>query len=284
MRQAMAEAHRLMGPDALILDHRKIEDGIELTVAIDPDEMPHPNDAWRKALAFHRVPRRLAAAWADQSPDTALAASFRFGSIDFDRPLLLAGPPGAGKTLTTVKLAARLVRAGLQPTLINADQNRAGASAQLAALSRVLRAEFIDAAAGGQPTTRKSAGASPSPVLIDLPGMDAFDNEDMALLRHMIDAVSGSAVLVLPAGLDSSESAEIAERFHGAGATTLIPSRLDLSRRLGGMAAAAAAAPFILAEAGISGRVVNGLEPLTPGFLAARLLGQHRKDNSAHAA
>ena len=121
-------------------------------------------------------------------------------------------------------------------------------------------------------------------MLIDLPGMDAFSDDDMALLHDMIDAVSGTAVLVMPAGLDPAESAEIAERFHDAGATALIPSRLDLSRRLGGMVAAADAAPFILVEAGISGRIVNGLEPLTPGFLAGRLLGQHRKDIPAHAA
>lgn len=284
MRQALAEAHRLMGPDALILGNRKIDDIIELTVAIDPEQTKDTGEAWRNALAFHRVPRRLAARWADQSPDTALAASFRFGSIGFDRPLLLAGPPGAGKTLTTAKLATRLVRDGIKPTLVNADRNRAGASAQLAALSRVLRAEFVDATVARKPSTRKLRRPSRRPVLIDLPGMNPFCDDDMALLRHMTDAVSGSAVLILPAGLDPAESGEIAERFHGAGATALIPSKLDLSRRLGGMVAAADAAPLTLLEAGISGRVADGLESLTPGFLAARLLERQQKDIPSHAA
>ncbi|HEX7388579.1 MAG TPA: GTP-binding protein [Acidiphilium sp.] len=288
MREALAEARRLMGPDALILGNRKAGDLVEVTVATDPEMAEDAGGAWRNALTFHRVPPRLVTAWAERSPDAALATSLRFGAIDFGRPVLLAGPPGAGKTLTTAKLATRLVRNGIKPTLINADGNRAGASAQLAALSRVLRAEFIDATQAGK-SARKRRRSRSYPTLIDLPGMNAFRDDDMATLRAMADAVSGSVVLVLPAGFDPAESAEIAERFHAAGATALIPSRLDLSRRLGGMIAAADAAPLTLVDAGISGSVANGLEPLTPAFLAARLLdsrhnGARHSGISHHAA
>ena len=48
-----------------------------------------------------------------QALKLALQARLRFGSLDLDRaspPLLLAGPPGAGKTLTAARLATRLVR------------------------------------------------------------------------------------------------------------------------------------------------------------------------------
>lgn len=283
MRLAFAEAHRLMGPDALILDSRRHGSGVEVTVAVDPEQPPEVGTQWREALEFHRVPGRLARQWVGKTPDVAIAGSFRFGAIPFDRPLLLAGPPGAGKTMTTVKLATRFVLDGVKPTVINADQNRAGASAQLAALCKILRAEFIDTARAGGPSRRRGRGRS-RPTLIDLPGMDPFNDREMTMLREMIDQVSGVAALVLPAGLDANDSAEMAERFHAAGVTALIPTRLDLSRRLGGLVAAADAAPLMLTQAGTSGRVVDALETVTPAFLADRLLGFGMGEGMAHAA
>lgn len=278
MRLAFAEAHRLMGPDALVLDSRKHGKGVEVTVAMDPEQPPDPACEWRAALQFHKVPGAIAEQWAEQAPDAAIVGAFRFGALDFDRPLLLAGPPGAGKTMTAVKLAAGLVLKGIRPTVVNADQNRAGASAQLAALCKILRAEFIDTAV---PKTRRRRQRQP--MLIDLPGMDPFDDGEMKALRRMVDAVSGVAALVLPAGLDAHDSAEIAERFHAAGVTALIPTRLDLSRRLGGMIAAAHAAPLALTRAGTSGRVTDALEPITPAFIAERLLRPSGRPEIVHA-
>lgn len=284
MRAALTEAHRLMGPDALILESRKVGVGIEISVAVDPEETLDHREQWHEALAFHRVPADLAGRLRRVPPDRAVADTFRFGAVDFNRPLLLVGPPGAGKTMTTVKLATRLVLDGIRPTVINADQNRAGASAQLAALCRILRADFIDTAtheAGGSRARRRRPTSA---TLIDLPGMDPFDDQEMSTLRHMIDQVQGVAALVMPAGLDAQDSAEMAERFHAAGATMLIPTRLDLTRRLGGMVAAAAAAPLVFSHAGTSGRITEALEPMTPQFLARRLLDHNRSAGHAHAA
>jgi flagellar biosynthesis protein FlhF len=274
MREAFAEAHRILGPDALILDSRRRGREFEITVALDPEQPPDPANPWRRALSFHGIPADIAAAWADQTPDAAVAGSLSFGKLDFDRPLVIAGPPGAGKTMTTVKLATRFVLAGVRPTVINADQNRAGASAQLAALCRILRAEFIDTASKKGAMRRRPA--SRRPTLIDLPGMDPFDKSEMDSLRSMVEEVSGVAALVMPAGLDAADSVEIAARFHEAGATALIPTRLDVSRRLGGLVAAAGAVPLHLTEAGTSGRVSDALEAVTPAFLVRRLLDAGR--------
>ncbi len=283
MREAFAEAHRLLGPDALILDSRRRGREFEITVALDPEVPQDSTNPWRQALSFHGVPAELATAWADQSPDEAVAGTFAFGKLDFDRPLIIAGPPGAGKTMTTVKLATRFTLSGIRPTVINADQNRAGASAQLAALCRILRAEFIDTAANTKAIRRRPATLRPT--LIDLPGMDPFDNAEMDTLRSMAEEVGGTVALVLPAGLDAADSVEIASRFHDAGATSLIPTRLDISRRLGGLVATAGAVPLTLTEAGTSGRVSDALEPVTPAFIVERLLAAcTASDAVAHAA
>jgi len=83
---------------------------------------------------------------------------------------------------------------------------------------------------------------------------------------------------VLPAGGDAAESAELAAALAGTGATLLIATRLDVARRLGGILAAAAAG-LALAEAGIGPGAADGLVPLTPDLLAARL--QRSADNAA---
>jgi flagellar biosynthesis protein FlhF len=281
MRLALTEAHRLMGPEALILQSRKIGNQVEISVATDAEETLDHREQWSEALAFHQVPERLAERWRGRTPDAALAETFQFGGIGYERPLLLVGPPGAGKTMTAVKLATRLVLDGIKPTVINADQNRAGAGQQLAALCRVLKADFIDS--GGAARTRRRA-AKTAATLIDLPGMDPFNDGEMATMSRMIQQVSGIAALVLPAGLDVQDSADIAARFHAAGATLLIPTRLDLTRRLGGVIAAADVAPYTFSLAGTSGSMSQALEAVTPSFLTKRLLGHDRQEATTNAA
>nr|GBQ27464.1 hypothetical protein AA700_1636 [Acidiphilium acidophilum DSM 700] len=50
------------------------------------------------------------------------------------------------------------------------------------------------------------------------------------------------------------------------------------------MVAAAAAAPLVFSHAGTSGRITEALEPMTPQFLARRLLDHNRPAGHAHAA
>ena len=57
--------------------------------------------------------------------------------------MILLGPPGAGKTLTAAKLAARLCLAGHRPMVITADGRRAGAVEQLAAFTRLLDLDLM---------------------------------------------------------------------------------------------------------------------------------------------
>ena len=83
-------------------------------------------------------------------------------------------------------------------------------------------------------------------------------------------------VLVLPAGLDAAEAADLAHAYAAAGASLLVATRLDLARRLGGILAAASAR-LALTEAGIGPGAADGLLPITPEWLAARLLTGSRQ-------
>lgn len=296
MSEAMARLREELGPDAVLLSSRRVAGGVEVTAGLEPEEAeepllitpftpaaaaprpvpaappPLPPDA--AALAFHNLPAALAARLGAGPLEATLEASLRFTKLPdgVGRPLLLVGPPGAGKTLTCAKLAARRVLAGEAPPLvITADGERAGAAEQLAAFTRVLGATLAVApspAAALKALARRPPGGA---ALIDTPGIDPFAAAQARQLAELITLTGAAVALVLPAGLDPAEASDLARAFAAMGATHLLPTRLDAARRLGAVLAAAAAAGLALTEAGTGPDVADGLTPLDPAWLAARL-------------
>ena len=283
-KEAMAQVRAELGPEAMILATRRVGQGVEVTAALEPEveaitPLPLPPDPVRAAaLAWHSVPEALAEALGGGELDQALAATLAFAPLPlarYDPPLLLTGPPGAGKTLTVARLATRLVLGGMPPLVITADGQRAGAAEQLAAYTRLLGLDLIVASHPvvlGRALLHRRDGA---PVLIDAPGTDPFDPAQRDELAALAATAKATIALVLPAGLHPEEAAELAAAFAEAGASLLIATRLDLTRRLGAVVAAARAGGLALAEAGIGPGAADGLTPLTPAFLAARLGAPH---------
>jgi flagellar biosynthesis protein FlhF len=223
-------------------------------------------------LKFHGVPASLHSELQHGDLESALAKAFAFTNLPLrKRPLLLAGPPGAGKTAAVAKLATRLVMAGVKPLVITADGQRAGATEQLAAFTKLLGINLIVAchpATVARALTRREKDA---PVLIDSPGCDAFDPAQVEELLALARSADAAMVLVLPAGLDPAEATDLARAYAAAGANLLVPTRLDLARRLGGVLAAAGAG-LALTEAGVGPGAADGMLPITPAWLAARLV------------
>jgi len=279
MAEAMGRIRAELGDNALILATRRVGEGVEVTAALEPDEAPPPlappDLARLAALDFHAVPPALYAALQYGALDVALTGAMQFAPLPLDpgeRPLLLVGPPGAGKTLTIVRLATRLVMASVAPMVITADGKRAGATEQLAAFTKLLGISLIVAShpvtLGRALTQRQHA----VPVLIDTPGYDPFDPSQLDELAALAATADAAVVLVLPAGLDVAEATDLALAYASAGAKLLVATRLDLAHRLGGILAASAGANLALTEAGIGPGAADGLLPITPGWLAARLL------------
>lgn len=277
MAEAMARVRAELGNDALILGTRRVQEGVEITAALEPTAAAAPSAPEEPGradlLAFHAVPASLHDALASGPLDQALGRALPFGQLTLggeSRPVLLAGMPGAGKTLTVARLATRLVLAGAVPMVITADGKRAGATEQLAAFTRLLGLTLIVASHPltlGRALARRPAG---TPVLIDCPGSDAFDPGQMEELRALAAAADGTIGLVLPAGLQVEEAADLARAYAAHGAQWLVATRLDLARRFGGLLAAAAA-PLTLVEAGVGPGAADGLVPLTPRELARRM-------------
>lgn len=299
--EAMARVRTDLGVDALILATRRVGNGVEVTAALEPEDevptsqgpyVPDPflqGTAWPEsaqprpsteparlaALRFHGVPEALLGSLLQGELVEAVRQVVGFAELDLranSRPLLLVGPPGAGKTLSVARLATRLVMAEATPMVITADGRRAGATEQLAAFTRLLGVNLIVASHPvtlGRALARRPPGV---PVLIDAPGTDPFDptqREEIAALAATVQAV---VALVLPAGMDPAEAVDVACAFAEAGASLLIVTRLDITRRLGGVLAAGSLGKLALAEAGIGPGAADGMVALTPARLSARLL------------
>jgi len=291
--EAMALVRAELGPDALILSTRRLAQGVELTAALDQADPPEPEPAFApeppeapvapppkplpggpQGLGFHGLPASLAARLAGPDLAQSLRAALRFGMLPLVRdgpPLLLAGMPGAGKTLSVARLATRLVMAGISPLVITADGRRAGAAEELAAYTRLLGVGLVVACTPATLARALAQRQPDMPVLIDTAGINPFAEAELADLRAMASAAKAASVLVMPAGQDLGEATEQAEAFAPLGARHLLATRLDLARRLGSILGAAAAADLILTEAGIGTGATDGLTPLTPEFLAERI-------------
>lgn len=290
LAEAMAQVRDELGLDALILSTTKLGGAVEVTAALEPEDEPDlpvpplsvvaepvgvaPPEPADASLQRHGLPAPILAVLQQGPLEAGCSRLFRFTRLPIDAdapPLLLAGPPGAGKTLTIAKLATRLVMEGHRPLVITSDDQRAGAVEQLAAFTRLLGLTLI---AAGRPEmleralTRREAH---SPVLIDAPGLDLLDPAQEDLLASLIAASGARTGLVLPAGLDPGEAVDIAAAHAGQGVELLVGTRLDRSARLGGLLAAAHGAGMALTEAGIGTDLVDGLAPLTPVSIAARL-------------
>ena len=310
LAKAMELVRQEMGENAIIVSTQAGFDGngARVTAALeDPLTEEAAFGAWndddgdpvdtaeelRQALAFHGVPpatadRLLEAArgFEDEEPVMALAGAldtvFGFAPLtekDVARPLMLVGPPGVGKTIATAKLATRARRAGRTPMVVTTDTRRAGGVEQLQAFTRILGLDLVTAALPAD-LAKAVAEAAGRGVLIDTAGTNPFADIEMEDLRELVRAADAVPVMVLAAGGDAMEAAEIAAAFAAVGARRLLATRLDIARRLGGLLSAAEVPGVSFTEVSINPHVADGLTAINPVSLA-RLLLPHQADSQA---
>jgi flagellar biosynthesis protein FlhF len=302
MGEAMAMVRDAVGPEAIIVSSGKADNGrdVTLTVAVEDmapapataipveadEESPDVAETVRQALTYHGTPARLAdrlasAAGALDAKDVILAfagamdAGFAFCPLTDtakSRPTMLVGPSGAGKTITVAKLAARAMLDRRPVGVVTTDTRRAGGIEQLAAFTRILGIELKTADDPAALARVVSAFPATAGVYIDAPGVNPYDEVEMRSLADLVAAAKAEPVLVLPAGGDAMESAEIAGAFAAIGASRLIVTRLDAARRLGSILAAADAAKLSFANVSITPHVAQGLSPINPVSLARLIL------------
>ena len=109
-------------------------------------------------------------------------------------------------------------------------------------------------------------------ILIDTPGINPFVPEDVGKVSAFVEAVSADAILTMASGLNTYEAIEIAEVFTELGARYLMPTRMDLTRRIGALLSVASCCELGFCSAGVSASIAKGLAEITPRSLARLIL------------
>lgn len=300
MHDALKQVRDTLGDDAIIVSTREEQSGwVRVTAAVEqmPEKAP-PRVAAPEldedtvieiitdALLKHRVPGSVidkiiatAIIVNNSDPQKTLARALQETFVFRDaapqvtgKPLLLAGPPGAGKTLMTAKLAAQAVMNGQNPAVITTDIARAGGIEQLSAFLNILDLPLHQAEDHKSLQDVLAQVKGHAPVIIDTGGLNPFDPQEMKFLARLMAVTDMDPALVLPAGLDAEESAEMAMTFEVLGIRKLIPTRLDFARRLGGILCAADKAGLALCESSQTPQVANGITILSPQKLAELMM------------
>lgn len=314
--EAMRLVRAALGDDAIIVATREEEGGgVRLTAAIEDDDAPPPAGAAPQAQGFNRRPapvveeppdvaQILCDSLYDHGTPTAISeklvdsiegmqiddpllalgaaldATFTFqplGDGRSERPVMLVGPPGSGKTLAAAKMAARAVFRNRTIGVITTDTVRAGGVEQLAAFTRLLRLKLLTVEDELSLADALGVNRGVDQVVIDTAGRNPFDPEDMDELRRMIARTQVEPVLVMPAGIDAQEAAEMGGLFRAVGVRRVLVTRLDLTRRFGSVLAAVYEARLTFCDVSISAKVADGLTSLNPVALARMMMPHYER-------
>lgn len=323
MKDAMQMIRETLGENAIIVATREENNGktVRVTAAIDKDTeatMPRPlseinQDEWMMdqgldpttpaeeitdILIRHSVPddvlESIIATVSMMSVDDpmsalngALQTLFEFKPLPtktYGKPLILVGPPGAGKTLAAAKIAARGALSGSKVAVITTDTIRAGGVEQLEAFTRLMKIDLKKASTPQDVKARLSEIRGADQIIIDTAGVNPFDPESVKLLARIIGVADMDPVLVLPAGMDADESGDVARVFAMIGAKSLIPTRVDVARRLGSLLSAAQLGGLSFAEVSNTAKVADGLSPLSARRLTQLLMPRAVAATMTHAA
>ncbi len=191
----------------------------------------------------------------------------------FAKPIMMVGPPGSGKTLSVAKLAARGAMNGLDIGVISTDTVRAGGIEQLKAFTDLLKidlhktSDYRDLGKIADDLSQQH-----DQVIIDSSGLNPFDKNEVKGLARLINATDIRPVLVLPAGTDADEAGEMARVFATIGVSDILPTRVDMARRLGSLLSAAYHGNLSFSDVSTTPKVAQGLVPLSPRALAQLLM------------
>lgn len=295
-----------LGPEAVIVSTLESPNEIRVTAALEDDvgELNHLSpaplnqnpglDLICERLEFHNIPmelsEKLIESCSHHSVDNpgeslvkSLAAHFQFASLpsfqDTTTPTILVGPPGVGKTITIARLACLATLQNHPVHVVTADAQKAGAISQISSFAKALSLEVSVASTQEELTKIIQNTPQGTSLLIDTPGINPYQPDEIRKLGEIILAVRVSPILTLPAGGDAIEQREMIDSFATLGANRVILTKMDFSRRIGGLLDALHKTQVQLIGYGNSPLVAQPLHNVGPKELALLLL-----DNKTHSS
>jgi len=305
--EAFAMAREMLGDEAVILSTETLTDGqVQITVGIDENEEICFNDKQeveikdistrytdrllRESLEYHDtldlVKQRILAMVRKISIEKeiyddskllefAFKDLYNFSDIFHNgiKCKIFMGGPGVGKSTAIAKVAAQAKINNLSCCIISTDNIRAGANSQLEAFAKILEQDFYFCKSERNLyELLQKADTAYDLILIDTPGINPFLSEEVDKVSRWIEVIKGEGILVLSAGTNTYEAIEVAEVFTELGAKKLLPTRLDLTRRIGSILSVAACCELDFCVGSVSSNIAGGVSEITPNRLAKLIL------------
>ncbi len=303
---AMFQVKEALGADAIILSSQNIEGKIHLTAALDEDtDFEFKEDettqiidtkayfdetALREALRYHGsldlVEQHILASCREVMRSSsikndmdilaaALKKLYRFTPLlRFDhRVQMFMGTPGSGKSTAIAKVATQAKLKGIKSVIVSTDNIRAGANKQLEAFANILNTDFVFFKEAKELYHFLQNSKNYELVLIDTPGINPFISKEAEKVAPFADCAKCAKILTLDAGRNVYEAVEGAEVFADFGVRYLLPTRLDLTRRIGSILSVIDCCGFSLCAASVSSSIASGVVGVDSTSLAKLILG-----------
>jgi signal recognition particle subunit SRP54 len=193
--------------------------------------------------------------------------------------IMMVGLNGAGKTTTTAKLANLLRKQGRRPLLAAADTYRPAAVKQLEVLGSQLgipvftMADQKDPVVIGRTAVDSALKSDRDVVIIDTAGRQEVNEELMAELENMREAINPHEILLVVDAMTGQAAVNVAETFDSTlGLDGIVLTKLDGDTRGGAALSVRSVTGKPIKFIGV-GEKLDALEVFHPERMAERILG-----------
>jgi signal recognition particle subunit SRP54 len=193
--------------------------------------------------------------------------------------VLMAGLQGTGKTTAAAKLALHLRKENRSTLLVATDVYRPAAIDQLITLGKQIDVPVFEMGSDANPVeiarqgVEKAKAEGINTVIIDTAGRLQIDEDMMAELAQIKDAVQPHEVLLVVDAMTGQEAANLTRTFHDEiGITGAILTKMDGDTRGGAALSVRQISGQPIKFIG-TGEKVEALQPFYPDRMASRILG-----------
>jgi flagellar biosynthesis GTPase FlhF len=203
----------------------------------------------------------------------ALSETLRFNdswlisSVSPERPIILVGPQGGGKTSAVAKLAAMAISLDKTIGVATLDTLKTGGSLQLEAYMSVMGVPLFV----GEEKTKGLLGLKSSLYIVDTPGLNIFNPDDREILSRIRNQFKTPFTLVIPAEMNPLEISALCQAYREFDTDSLIVTRMDTVTHFGSFLAGACESGMTLALFSDSPSIGAGLNAFTPKDVLKRL-------------
>lgn len=306
MTEVMAQIRAELGDDAIIISTETVDEGIQVTAAIEnieninfdeqenleisPSIQVYDDTKIRESLEYHDILTDISGQMLALSRQkyketmqgnnhqlltSALEKMYKFHNLlsDGKKNKIFMGVPGCGKSTIIAKLATRAKLKKLKTTIISTDTVRAGANNQLEAFAKILGIDFYCCKNSRDLFSQiQNTQNYYDLLLIDTPGINPYVDDQVSMIAELIDSIKADKILVVDAGRNTFEAVETGEIFAKLGAEIILPTHLDMTRRIGSIMSNAYCNRLSFCAGSVSSNIAKGLADITPSALAKLIL------------